>query len=97
MQFYNENLPGVEFIKKGLKDLKMKEETIESLLVSIASPRLIRLGFKIIDPYPDAENKLYRRLEKINPNNAHSQYNALIRRIVSFSRAYENIYLPRDV
>ena len=87
-----QNLPGYEFIKKGIKDLEQNQETTEALLVSIASPRLIRLGFKITNPIPDAEKRLYRKLEKINPDNAHSQYNALIRRIISFSRTYENIF-----
>lgn len=92
-----ENLPGTEIIKKGLNDLERNDETIESLLVSIASPRLIRLGFKITNPYSDAERKLYHKLELLNPNNAHSQYNALIRRIISFSRAYESSNLAGNV
>ena len=88
-----DSLPSSENIVKGLKDLEKNKETLESLLVSIASPRLLRLGFLVINPYPDAENKVYRLLEKINPDDAYSQYNAFIRKLVSFSRAYENIYL----
>lgn len=88
-----DNLPGAEIIKKGLQDLEKNEETLESLLVSIASPRLRRLGFQVNHPYSDAENKAYRLLAKNNPDNAHSQYNAFIRLLVSFSRAFENTYL----
>ena len=88
-----DSLPGSEIIKKGLRDLEKNEETLESLLVSIASPRLLRLGFLVNHPYPDAENKVYRLLAKNNPDNAHSQYNSFIRLLVSFSRAFENIYL----
>ena len=88
-----DSLPGSEIIKKGLRDLEKNEQTLESLLVSIASPRLVRLGFLVSHPYPDAENKVYRLLAQNDPDSAHSQYNAFIRLLVSFSRAFENTYL----
>jgi hypothetical protein len=83
-------LPGRELVEKGLSDLAESVETMESLLVSIGSPRLRRLGFEVTTPFDDAEERLYLMLARDNPNGAHSRYNALIRRLVSFERAAES-------
>jgi hypothetical protein len=83
----NSNLPGADLIERGLSDLAQRAETVESLLVSIASPRLTALGFVVGPRFEDAEMRLYRRLATEFGDSAHSRYNALIRRIVSFQRA----------
>jgi hypothetical protein len=83
-------LPGNELVEKGLSDLAQSVETIESLLVSIGSPRLRRLGFEVSTPFDDAEERLYLLLASDDPNGAHSRYNALVRRLVSFERAAES-------
>jgi hypothetical protein len=57
----------------------------------IAAPRLKRLGIEVPDSdaeYP-REYALYALLQKTQGDNAHSRYNALIRRIVSFARCLE--------
>jgi len=84
-------LPGEDIVNQGLDDLAKNEITDFALLVLIASPRLRRFGFEIKDrpdllPY---EHALYDKLSERLGNDAHSHYNSLIRRIVSYSRARE--------
>jgi hypothetical protein len=83
------NLPGSELIEAGLADLERRNESIEALLVSIGAPRLAALGFEVVEPFPSPEHRLYERLHRDDPDAAHSRYNALIRRLVSFERAAE--------
>ena len=80
-------LPGAELVTKGLSDLAQGVESQESLLVSIGSPRLRRLGFTIAEPFPSPEHRLYELLRLAHGDAAHSKYNALIRKLVSFERA----------
>lgn len=82
-------LPGEEIVTKGLADLARGAETVESLLVFIGAPRLRQAGIDVPPSIPDPEGRLYRLLESVEPDAAHSQYNALIRRLVSFERAAE--------
>ncbi len=82
--------PGHELIEKGLADLDNGLDTVESLLVRIGGPRLRRLGLNVplsTDELP--EHRLYKLLAAENSDAAHSRYNALIRRLVSFERASE--------
>ena len=58
-----------------------------ALLVSIGAPRLSGLGLAITAPLPDAEHRLYALLAREHADAAHSRYNALVRRLVSFERA----------
>jgi hypothetical protein len=82
--------PGEEFIQQGIQDLNAGRETIPALLVSIGAPRLRRLGLSITHPIlPSPEHRLYEKLRASNPDAAYSQYNAWIRRLVSFERAAE--------
>ena len=84
-------LPGNDLITAGIRDLQDRRETIAALLVSIGAPRLRSLGLNIpdtLDPYnPSPEHRLYDLLAADNPDSAHSRYNALIRKLVSFERA----------
>jgi len=84
-------LPGQELIEQGLTDLSQDRVTDSSLLVLITAPRLRRLGIQVPDrPFPrPCEHQLYTRLEQRLGAAAHSYYNSLIRRIVSFARALE--------
>jgi hypothetical protein len=83
-------LPGEELVEKGLADLARGEESAESLLVSLAASRLRRLGISVGDPFPEPEERLYLLLARESGADAHSRYNALVRRIVSFERAAES-------
>ena len=82
-------LPGHDLVEKGIDDLSRGERTVEALLVSIAASRLRRLGLPLERPFPDAEQGLYDLLAEDGPDAAHSRYNALVRRLVSFERAAE--------
>jgi len=79
--------PGGDLIDAGLRDLAQGVESVPALLVSIGSPRLRRLGFPIDRPLPSPELRLYALLSQDDSDSAHSRYNALIRRLVSFERA----------
>ncbi|MGH3064735.1 MAG: hypothetical protein ACRDOF_00355 [Gaiellaceae bacterium] len=81
-------LPGADLVRRGIADLEQGVETIESLLVSIGAPRLSGLGFAF-DPLPSPELRLYELLAADDSDAAHSRYNALVRRLVSFERAAE--------
>jgi hypothetical protein len=83
-------LPGGELVEKGLADLAQGVETVESLLVSIGAARLRAVGLEVPTPFEDAEERLYRLLAGDDPKGAHSRYNGLIRRLVSFERAAES-------
>ena len=85
------SLPGKELVQQGLADLAQNRITDFSLLVLIAAPRLRRLGIDVPErPFPrPREHHLYERLEERLGAGAHSHYNGLIRRIVSYSRALE--------
>ena len=82
-------LPGLELIERGIADLARGEESIESLLASIGAHRLELLGYELEAPILSPEHRLYDLLAADDPDAAHSRYNALIRRLVSFERAAE--------
>jgi len=81
-------LPGEELIQKGLSDLRAGQETIAALLVAIGAPKLRSVGIDVPKKLPpNPEHRLYALLAKNNSDSAHSRYNSLIRRLVSFERA----------
>ncbi len=87
----NALLPGADLVREGLADLSRDQVTDSALLVLIAAPRLRRLGLEIperpaLRPY---EHQLYARLDQRLGAGAHSYYNSLIRRIVSYARTLE--------
>jgi hypothetical protein len=82
-----QSLPGADLVARGLADLSARRETVEALLVSIGAPRLKALGCEPDIPFDSPEHKLYLHLAREKGNAAHSAYNALIRRLVSFERA----------
>ena len=83
-------LPGADLVAKGLGDLGRGVHSQEALLVSIGAPRLRgRAGIEVPPGIPDPEMRLYELLAESDSDSAHSRYNALIRRLVSFERAAE--------
>jgi hypothetical protein len=80
-------LPGAELIERGAADLDGGHESAEALLVSIGARRLRSLGIELHSPISSPEHKLYLLLAQEKGDAAHSAYNALIRRLVSFERA----------
>jgi hypothetical protein len=85
----NHALPGADLIEVGIRDLWNRQETVEALLVAIGSPRLKRIGFDLPQVPSNPEHRLYDLLAEQDSDSAHSRYNALIRRLVSFERAAE--------
>jgi hypothetical protein len=81
--------PGADLVERGITDLEHERDSIEALLVSIGAPRLVAAGISVPPPIPFPEHKLYARLAEEKANGAHSAYNALVRRLVSFERAAE--------
>ena len=87
------NLPGYDLVAKGIAALARQEITREALLVTIGAPRLRMIGLDIPRVHElsgSPELALYAMLcEEDEDNGAHSRYNGLIRRLVSFERAAE--------
>ena len=82
--------PGADLVAKGIADLQRGERSAEAWLVSIGAERLrFRGGVDVPSALPDPEDGLYEWLSSADPDTAHSRYNALVRRLVSFERAAE--------
>jgi hypothetical protein len=87
-----ETLPGADLIREGLRDLKHGVASVPAMLVLVGASRLRSLGLDVTDPSPRdgfPEHRLYDLLVASDGDEAHSRYNALIRRLVSFERAAE--------
>jgi hypothetical protein len=83
-----DRLPGGVLIQQGLDDLAAARDTVAAWLVLVGAPRLRRIGLAVpATDEPRAEHRLYERLAAVDPDTAHSRYNALIRLLVSFERA----------
>lgn len=91
-------LPGADLVAQGLADLAQKRPTELAFLVLIAAPRLRSLGISVPDPgFPrPSEHQLYNLLEQHLGPGAHSGYNSLIRRIVSYARTLEREQSRRE-
>lgn len=85
-----EALPGGDLVQEGIADLVRGIESIPSLLVSIGAYRLRRIGLPVPDTVvSEPELRLYEKLAESDSDSAHSRYNALVRRLVSFENAAE--------
>ncbi len=86
------NLPGEDLIHAGLRDVAAGVESVESLLVEIAASHLRESGLPVPALPPaalDAEIRLHRLLARTHGDDAFGRYNALLRRLVSFTRALD--------
>ena len=85
-------LPGGEVIDRGLEDLAWERETEESLMVSLAAPRLRREGVPLPTTlFPEADTRLYRLLERREGDLAHARYLARLRVLQSFADACRSV------
>jgi hypothetical protein len=94
MREISDALPGADLIRQGLQDLEAGVESVPALLVLVGASRLRDAGIEVIDPFPRTdfpEHRLYDLLAATHGDGAHSQYNALIRKLVSFERAAESV------
>ena len=86
-------LPGANLVAAGIEALRRGETTEEALLVLIGAWRLRAAGLDV-PATPDLETSpeiaLYGMIAARRPADAHSRYNALVRRLVSFERALES-------
>ncbi|MCY4013116.1 MAG: hypothetical protein OXG82_10415 [Gammaproteobacteria bacterium] len=92
MRKATDDVPGNELVEAGLADLQRGEMTVEALLVAVGAPRLRALGLPVpetpeVPSQPELD--LYHAVGRLHPEDAHSRYNALIRRLVSYERELE--------
>ena len=85
------SLPGADLVQQGLADLDQGRVSEHSLLLMAAAPSLRNVGLEIPErPSPRPyHHLLYEHIEERLGDGAHSYYNSLIRRIVSFTHAPE--------
>jgi hypothetical protein len=85
-----QDLPGHELVSRGLDDLAEGRESEEGMVVSMAAPRLRRIGFEV--PESNVELPSHRLYELLSDayGDGYSRYKALIARMVSFARAAEH-------
>lgn len=91
------DLPGADLIASGIEALRRGDLTVEALLVAVGARRLRAAGLEIPAPpdLPDSpELLLYAAVGAAHPRDAHSRYNGLIRRLVSFERALDRFSSP---
>ena len=88
-------LPGGEIVDAGLADLAAGKVTVESLLVSLAAPRLRREGVPLGPVYADPERRLYALLTRRDGDLAHARYGAYLRQMASFADACRAARLDR--
>jgi hypothetical protein len=87
-----DDLPGAALIRRGVSDVRSAKTSIESLLVTIAAPRLQALGVLEhgeASHVHDAELALYELLGESGSLDPYSRYNALKRELASFVHALE--------
>lgn len=88
-----DDLPGRDLIEQGLEDVLARRVTVESLLVTIARPRLESLGLedaRLANFVRDPELALYALLGQSGVPDPYSRYNALLRELASFVHALEH-------
>jgi len=79
-------LPGGDVVDAGLYALAAGDASAESLVVSLAAPRLRREGVPLpVHLIPDADLRLYRLLERTSGDLAHARYLAYLRQVASFA------------
>lgn len=85
-------LPGAEIVDAGLDALVSEQTTVDSLVVSLAAPRLRREGVPIPAPtFADADTRLFRLLEQRFGDLAHARYLAYLRQAASFCDACRGV------
>lgn len=78
-------LPGGEIVDAGLADLAAGKTSVESLLVSLAAPRLRREGIPLTAVHANPEDRLFELLSRTSGDLAHARYSAHLRQMSSFA------------
>ena len=86
-----DGLPGADLVQQGIEDLEQGRDTIAAALTQMAAPRLRTIGLEVPSTQSGrpAGHQLYELLAADDVATAHSRYNALVARMVSFARAAE--------
>lgn len=83
--------PGNDLIATGLADLAARRHSVEALLVARAEARLRDCGTAVPEhAVADPDKQLFACLAARDPDGAHSAYNALTRRVISYCRSVEH-------
>ena len=85
-------LPGGDLIDAGLAELAEGKLTIQSLLVSLAAPRLRREGVPVSAVHANPEESLFGLLSRTSGDLAHARYGAYLRQVSSFADACRRAY-----
>lgn len=93
--FRDLGLPGGHVVDTGLADLADGRATVESLLVSLAAPRLRREGVPLSAVLANPEDRLFELLSRSTGDLAHARYNAHLRQISSFADACRSARFDR--
>jgi hypothetical protein len=80
-------LPGGEMVDTGLKHVADGTVSVESLLLSLAAPRLRREGVPVGSVQSEPEDRLYELLLAEAGDLAHARYAAHLQQIASFADA----------
>lgn len=78
-------LPGGDIVDTGLAHLADGTVSPESLVVSLAAPRLRREGVPIGTVHSDPEDRLYDLLSRTAAELAHARYAAYLEQVASFA------------
>lgn len=90
-------LPGGDLVDAGLADLAQEKASVESLLVSLAAPRLRREGVPLAGPIlTEPEDRLFDLLARTAGGLAHARYNAYLRQMSSFADACRMARIDRE-
>jgi hypothetical protein len=86
-----DGLPGADLVRQGIEDLEQGRDTIAAALTRMAAPRLRTIGLDVPPTQSGrpAGHQLYQLLAADDVATAHSRYDALVARMVSFARAAE--------
>jgi len=81
--------PGGEMVARGLTDARVRVDSIDALVVSLAVTRLRAVGLELPDAPRDRDGELvlYERLR--GESDSYGRYNALRRELTSFLDAFE--------
>ncbi len=85
------SLPGAEIVLPGIADLEAGRRSVNASAVQCAAPRLRRAGLDAPSAAGSAPaaHELYNQLSAELGDGAHSRYNAILARVVSFAGAVE--------
>ena len=88
-------LPGGDIVDAGLAHLAEGIVSPESLVVSLAAPRLRREGVPIGRVHIDPEDRLYELLSRTTAGLTHARYVAYLEQVASFADACGLARRPR--